>query len=76
MKHYLNAKQQFLKTLIERGYSTYQINKDNLINLASKSTLYYHRKNKENWRLERRLGSSRKHIFDESVKLEIKTTIF
>ena len=37
----LNAQQQLLKTFMDKGYSIYKIDKENLIDSISKSTLYY-----------------------------------
>ena len=37
----LNAQQQLLKTFMDKGYSIYKIDKENLIDSVSKSTLYY-----------------------------------
>ena len=36
----------FLKTFMDKGYSIYKIDKENLIDSISKSTLYYQQKNK------------------------------
>ena len=53
-----------------KGYSIYHINKENLIDSVSKSTLYYQQKNKynENNSLERSSGLGRNPKFNESVK--------
>ena len=40
----LNAQQQLLKTFMDKGYSIYKIDKENLIDSISKSTLYYQKK--------------------------------
>ena len=41
----LNAQQQLLKTFMDKGYSIYKIDKENLIDSISKSTLYYQKIN-------------------------------
>ena len=41
----LNALKQLLKTFINKGYSIYKIDKENLIDSISKSTLYYQKLN-------------------------------
>ena len=41
----LNAHQQLLKTFMDKGYSIYKIDKENLIDSVSKSTLYYQKIN-------------------------------
>ena len=41
----LNTHQQPLKTFIDKGYSIYKIDKENLIDSISKSTLYYQKIN-------------------------------
>ena len=43
----LNAQQQLLKTIIDKGYSYYKIDKENLIDSISKSTLYYQKNMKK-----------------------------
>ena len=59
--NFLNAQQQLLKTFMDKGYSIYKIDKENLIDSVSKSTLYYQKnKYKENCSFERRPGSGRK----------------
>ena len=46
---------------MDKGYSIYKIDKENLIDSVSKSTLYYQKnKYKENCRFKRRPGSGRK----------------
>ena len=56
----LTTKQQWLKTFIDKGYSIYKIDKEKLINSASKSNLYFlKRKLSKNWSFERRTGSGR-----------------
>ena len=42
--NFLNAQQQLLKTFMDKGYSIYKIDKENLIDSISKSTLYYLKK--------------------------------
>ena len=37
----LNVKMQLLQTFMDKGYSVYYINKENLIGSISKSTLFY-----------------------------------
>ena len=41
----LNAQQQLLKKFMDKGYSIYKIDKENLIDSISKSTLYYQKIN-------------------------------
>ena len=68
----LNAQQQLLKKFMDKGYSIYKIDKENLIDSVSKSTLYYQKnKYKENCSLERRPGSGRKPKFEESIRQKI-----
>ena len=56
----LTTKQQLLKTFIDKGYSIYKIDKEKLIDSASKSNLYFlKRKLSENWSFERRTSSGR-----------------
>ena len=57
---------------MDKGYSIYKIDKENLIDLISKSTLYYQKnKYKENCSFERRPGSGRKPKFKESISQKI-----
>ena len=57
---------------MDKEYSIYQINNDNLIDSFSQSTLYYQKnKYKKNCSFERRCESSRKHKSDEFAKLKI-----
>ena len=57
---------------MDKGYSIYKIDKENLIDSISKSTLYYQKnKYKENCSFERRPGSGRKPKFDESIEQKI-----
>ena len=64
----LNTHQQLLKTFMDKGYSIYKIDKENLIDSVSKSTLYYQKKYKENCSFERRPGSGRNPKFEESIR--------
>ena len=41
----LNTQQQLLKTFMNKGYSIYKIDKENLIDSISKSILYYQKIN-------------------------------
>ena len=62
----------FFKTFIDKGYSIYKIDKENLIDSISKSTWYYQKnKYKEIWSFERRPGSGRKPKFEESIRQKI-----
>ena len=64
----LTTKQQLLKTFIDKGYSIYKIDKEKLIDSASKSNLYFlKRKLSENWSFERRTGSGRNKKFDSEI---------
>ena len=54
---------------MDKGYSNYKIDKENLIDSISKSTLYYQKINY--CCFERRPGSGRKHKFEESIKQKI-----
>ena len=57
---------------MDKGYSIYKIDKENLIDSVSKSTLYYQKnKYKGNCSFERRPGSGRKPKFEESIKQKI-----
>ena len=57
---------------MDKGYSIYKIDKENLIDSVSKSTLYYQKnKYKENCSFERRPGSGRKPKFEESIRQKI-----
>ena len=57
---------------MDKGYSIYKIDKENLIDSVSKSTLYYQKnKYKENCSFERRPGSGRKPKFEESISQKI-----
>ena len=68
----LTTKQQLLKTFIDKGYSIYKIDKEKLIDSASKSNLYFlKRKLSENWSFERRTGSGRNKKFDSEIDQRI-----
>ena len=57
---------------MDNWYSIYKIDKENLIDSVSKSTLYYQKnKYKENCSFERRPGSGRKPKFEESIRQKI-----
>ena len=56
----LTTKQQLLKTFIDKGYSIYKIDQENLIDSGSKSNLYsLKRKLNKNLSFERRPDSGR-----------------
>ena len=64
----LTTKQQLLKIFIDKGYSIYKIDKEKLIDSASKSNLYFRkRKLNENWSFERRLCTRRNKKFDSEI---------
>ena len=68
----LTTKQQLLKTFIDKGYSIYKIDKEKLIDSASKSNLYFlKRKLNKNWSFERRTGSGRNKKFDSEIDQRI-----
>ena len=68
----LTTKQQLLKTFIDKRYSIYKIDKEKLIDSASKPNIYFlKRKLSKNWSFERRTGSGRNKKFDSEIDQKI-----
>ena len=68
----LTTKQQLLKTFIDKRYSIYKIDKEKLIDSASKPNIYFlKRKLSKNWSFERRTVSGRNKKFDSEIDQKI-----